>query len=87
MLYMIIEYFNAGAAPDIYRRARERGRQLPDGSSTSTAGWTDYFRCFQVMRTDDRADRSLDRHGASRAFRGDTRTYIGRRGKHIADVP
>ena len=26
MLYMVIEYFNAGAAPEIYRRARERGR-------------------------------------------------------------
>jgi hypothetical protein len=26
MLYMVIEYFNAGAAVDIYRRARDRGR-------------------------------------------------------------
>jgi hypothetical protein len=31
MLYMVIEYFNAGAAPEIYRRARDRGRQLPAG--------------------------------------------------------
>jgi hypothetical protein len=31
VLYMVIEYFNAGAAPEIYRRARERGRQLPPG--------------------------------------------------------
>jgi hypothetical protein len=31
MLYMVIEYFNAGAAPEIYRRFRERGCQLPPG--------------------------------------------------------
>jgi hypothetical protein len=31
MLYMVIEYFNAGAAVDIYRRARDQGRQLPSG--------------------------------------------------------
>ena len=56
MLYMIIEYFNSGAAPDIYRRARERGRRLPDGLEYVDS-WVDldYFRCFQVMRTDDRA--------------------------------
>jgi hypothetical protein len=28
MLYMVIEYFNAGAAVDIYRRVRDRGRQF-----------------------------------------------------------
>ena len=55
MLYMIIEYFNAGAAPDIYRRARG-GRRLPDGLEYIDS-WVDldYFRCFQLMRTDDRA--------------------------------
>jgi hypothetical protein len=31
MLYIVIEYFNAGAAVDIYRRARDRNRQLPLG--------------------------------------------------------
>jgi hypothetical protein len=56
MLYMVIEYFNAGAAPDIYRRFRERGRQLPPGLEYVDS-WIDhdFFRCFQVMRTDDRA--------------------------------
>jgi hypothetical protein len=29
MLYMVIEYFNAGMAVDIYRRTHTRGRQLP----------------------------------------------------------
>ena len=56
MLYMVIEYFNAGAAVDIYRRARDRGRQLPLGLEYVDS-WVDlnYFRCFQLMRTDDRA--------------------------------
>jgi len=56
MLYMVIEYFNAGAAPEIYRRARERGRQLPPGLEY-VSSWVDldYFRCFQLMRTDERA--------------------------------
>ena len=31
MLYMVIEHFKAGAAPAVYRRAREEGRQLPKG--------------------------------------------------------
>ncbi len=49
MLYMVIEYFNAGAAPEIYRRARERGRQLPTGLEYVDS-WVDldYFRCFQL---------------------------------------
>jgi len=56
VLYMVIEYFNAGAAPEIYRRARERGRQLPPGLEYVDS-WVDldYLRCFQLMRTDDRA--------------------------------
>ena len=56
MLYMVIEYFNAGAAPEIYRRVRERGRQLPPGLEYVDS-WVDldYFRCFQVMRTEDRS--------------------------------
>ena len=60
MLYMIVEYFNSGAAPDIYRRARDKGRQLPEGLEYVDS-WVDleYFRCFQVMRTDDRV--SIDR--------------------------
>ena len=54
MLYMVIEYFNAGAAAEIYRRAREQGRQLPTGLEYVDS-WVDldYFRCFQLMRTDD----------------------------------
>ena len=56
MLYMVIEYFNAGAAPEIYRRARDRGRQLPPGLEYVDS-WIDESleRCFQLMETDDPA--------------------------------
>jgi Protein of unknown function (DUF3303) len=54
MLYMVVESFNAGAAAEIYRRARERGRQLPPGLEYVDS-WVDldYSRCFQLMRTED----------------------------------
>ena len=56
VLYMVIEHFNPGAAREIYRRARERGRQLPPGLEYIDS-WVDfeYARCFQLMRSDDRA--------------------------------
>jgi hypothetical protein len=54
MLYMVIEHFHRGAAPEIYRRVRDRGRQLPDGLEYVDS-WVDldYARCFQLMRTED----------------------------------
>ena len=56
MLYMVIEYFNEGAAPEIYRRARERGRQLPVGLEYIDS-WVDldFRRCFQLMQTESPA--------------------------------
>jgi hypothetical protein len=56
MLYMIVETFRPGAAPEIYRRARSRGRMLPPGLEYVDS-WVDleYSRCFQLMRTDERA--------------------------------
>lgn len=56
MLYMVIEQFNAGAAPEIYRRARTLGRQMPAGLEYVDS-WVDleYSRCFQLMRTEDPA--------------------------------
>ena len=56
MLYMVIEQFNDGAAPEIYRRARDRGRQLPPGLEYVDS-WVDleYRRCFQLMSTEDPA--------------------------------
>jgi hypothetical protein len=54
MLYMVVEHFNAGAAPEIYRRAREKGRMLPDGLEY-VSSWVDFeFKtCYQLMRTED----------------------------------
>ena len=54
MLYMAIEHYNTGAAQEIYRRVRERGRKLPPGIEYLES-WvdTDYTRCFQLMRADD----------------------------------
>ena len=56
MLYMVIEHFKDGAGVEVYRRFRDLGRMAPDGLEY-VASWveTDYSRCFQVMRTDDRA--------------------------------
>jgi hypothetical protein len=54
VLYMIVEHFYAGTAPAIYRRARDAGRQLPEGLEYLDS-WVDlgYTQCFQLMRTDD----------------------------------
>ena len=54
MLYMVIERFKPGAAVEIYRRAAERGRLLPDGLEY-VASWVDlnFNTCFQLMRTED----------------------------------
>ncbi len=56
MLYMVVEHFQADAAPEIYRRARESGRQLPTGL-VYVDSWVDleFDRCFQLMRTNDAA--------------------------------
>ena len=50
MLYMVIEHFHEGAAPEIYRRFRERGRMSPP-DVRYVASWVDleFRRCFQVM--------------------------------------
>ena len=54
MLYMVIEHFKQGAAPEVYRRAREQGRMMPDGLEY-VSSWIDldFTTCYQVMRTDD----------------------------------
>jgi hypothetical protein len=50
MLFMILERFRDGDARAVYRRARDRGRMLPDGV-TYVASWVDerFERCFQIM--------------------------------------
>lgn len=54
MLYMVIERFNKGAAPEIYRRLREKGRMMPEGLEY-VSSWIDpdFTVCYQLMRTDD----------------------------------
>jgi hypothetical protein len=54
MLYMVVEHFKPGQAPEVYRRFRDRGRMAPDGLRY-VSSWVDleFHRCFQVMETDD----------------------------------
>jgi hypothetical protein len=56
MLYMVVERFRPGAAEAIYRRVRERGRQIPAGLEYVDS-WVDlaFSRCFQLMRTEEPA--------------------------------
>ncbi len=54
MLYMVVERFNEGRAHDVYRRAREKGRMMPEGLQY-VASWVDleFKTCYQLMKTDD----------------------------------
>ena len=54
MLYIVIERFKPGAAREIYRRAGENGRMLPEGL-LYVSSWVDYdFKtCYQLMDTED----------------------------------
>ena len=56
MLFMVIEHYHPGRAPDVYRRFRDRGRMAPEGVSYVTS-WVDleFRRCFQVMEAPDEA--------------------------------
>ena len=53
MLFMVIERFKPGMAPDVYRRFRERGRMAPDDVKY-VVSWVDltFERCFQVMEAE-----------------------------------
>jgi hypothetical protein len=54
MLYMVIEHFKPGAAPEIYGRFRERGRMMPEGVEY-VSSWIshDLTTCWQIMQTED----------------------------------
>jgi len=54
MLYMVVERFKEGAAPEVYRRAREKGRMIPEGLEY-VSSWVDleFKTCYQLMRTED----------------------------------
>jgi hypothetical protein len=51
---MVIERFKEGAAPEIYRRFRGKGRMMPDGLEY-VSSWIDHnFKvCWQLMQTED----------------------------------
>ena len=52
---MIVERFRNGAAAPVYRRFRERGRQIPEGL-IFVDSWVsaDLTRCYQIMDCEDR---------------------------------
>ena len=56
MLYMVIEHFHEGAAPEVYKRFRDSGRMMPDGLNY-VASWIEptFRRCYQVMEWDNPA--------------------------------
>ena len=56
MIFMVIEHFKPGKAPEIYRRFRERGRMAPDDVKY-VASWVDlrFEKCFQVMEAESEA--------------------------------
>ena len=54
MLYLVIERFKEGSAPEIYRRFRQRGRMIPEGLEYISS-WIDlsFKICWQLMQTED----------------------------------
>ena len=54
MLFMVIERFKGRDAVAVYRRARERGRMMPEGLKY-LGSWveTNFDRCFQLVECDD----------------------------------
>ena len=54
MLYMVVERFKESAAPEIYRRLRDKGRMMPEGLEY-VSSWIDldFKTCYQLMRTED----------------------------------
>lgn len=54
MLFMVIERFEGNDMVPVYRLAKEKGRQLPEGLDYVNS-WiaADFSRCFQLMRCDD----------------------------------
>ena len=54
MLFMVVERFRNRDAKAVYRRFRDRGRQMPDGLAF-VGSWVtaDLDRCFQLMECDE----------------------------------
>ena len=56
MLFMVVERFRTPGAVDVYRRARDKGRMMPDGVRF-VSSWVDldFTRCYQLMEAEDAA--------------------------------
>jgi hypothetical protein len=54
MLFMIVERFAIGRAPEVYQLVRERGRMLPEGL-VYVDSWVsaNLETCFQLMECDN----------------------------------
>jgi Domain of unknown function (DUF3303) len=54
MLFMVVEDFRGRDRKSIYRRARDKGRIMPEGLRF-VGSWVtaDMGRCFQLMETED----------------------------------
>jgi hypothetical protein len=54
MLFMVVERFRTPGAVEVYRRARDKGRMLPDGVRY-VSSWVDleFTRCFQLMEAEN----------------------------------
>jgi hypothetical protein len=54
MLFLVIERFRNRDPKPVYRRLRERGRQMPEGLRFVDS-WVEptFERCFQLMETED----------------------------------
>ena len=54
MLFMVVETFRGQDVKAVYRRFKERGRQMPEGLTfVNSLVSADTGRCFQVMECDD----------------------------------
>jgi hypothetical protein len=55
MLYMVVERFRTPGAVEVYRRARDHGRIMPEGLRYISS-WVDmeFTTCFQLMETEHR---------------------------------
>ena len=62
MVFMVIEHFRPGRAPDVYRRFRDQGRMAP-AQVRYVSSWVDleFRRCFQVMEADRGLVAGMDR--------------------------
>lgn len=56
MLFLVIEHFRPGLAPEVYRRFRQHGRMAPEGVRYHSS-WVDlaFQRCFQIMEAENAA--------------------------------